>query len=79
MAGRSVCCGRESWNFQLERSVSNDGVEEGGLDWNNCLSEGKGQEGRDSIGLQLSCLFSKSDSGVQSSVGYRVTTCKLGQ
>ena len=28
---------------------------------------------------RLSCLFSKTDSGVQSSVGYRVTTCKLGQ
>ena len=79
MVGRSVCCERENWNFQLERSVSNDGVEEGGLDWNNCLSEGKSQEGRDSIGLQLSCLFSKLDSSVQSSVGYRVTTCKLGQ
>ena len=58
--------------------MSYDRVEEGVLNWNICFSEGKCYEVRVSIVLQLSCLFSKSDSGVQSSVGYRVTTCKLG-
>ena len=47
MVGRSVCCERENWKFLLERRVSNDGVGKGGLDWNICLSEEKGKEGRD--------------------------------
>ena len=54
--------------------MSYDRVEEGVLNWNICLVRVNVMK----LELVSSCLFSKSDSGVQSSVGYRVTTCKLG-